>query len=226
MKICSRCKKEKNFDEFNKSSQARDGLKYICRECQKIDGKKYREKHSDKLKLKKEKYKKRKNFLNRQKWLNDSVWREKQKEKAKVRKKKYLSTENGKKHKSIWDKNYREKHREQINEKRRHNIKLKLENNIRCRFRKYVKRNIINNIKSVSKKSKELLGCSLDEYKKYLENLFEEEMSWENYGEWHIDHVKPISSFDLTKEDEVKAAFHYSNTQPLWKLDNLRKGSK
>jgi len=51
-------------------------------------------------------------------------------------------------------------------------------------------------------------------------------MSWGNYGEWHIDHIKPISSFDLTNEYELKKAFHYSNTQPLLAKENLSKGNK
>ena len=74
----------------------------------------------------------------------------------------------------------------------------------------------------------ELVGCSLSELKKHLEKQFKEGMSWGNhslYG-WHIDHIKPVSSFNLIDIDEQKKCFHYTNLQPLWAEDNLSKGSK
>lgn len=73
-----------------------------------------------------------------------------------------------------------------------------------------------------------LLGCSYERYKEYLSELFTEGMSWEGVlcGEIHIDHIKPCSSFDLTKEEERKKCFHFSNTQPLWAKDNLQKSKK
>jgi hypothetical protein len=73
-----------------------------------------------------------------------------------------------------------------------------------------------------------LIGCSTEELKEHIESLWTDGMSWENYGVggWHIDHARPVSSFDLTKEEEQKAAFHYSNLQPLWQKDNLLKGAK
>ena len=69
------------------------------------------------------------------------------------------------------------------------------------------------------------IGCSLEELKIYLQRLFSNDMSWHGIlsGEIHIDHIKPLCLFDLTKEKEVKEAFHYTNLQPLWALDNLKK---
>lgn len=74
----------------------------------------------------------------------------------------------------------------------------------------------------------ERLGCTADELKIHLESQFQEGMSWDNYGftGWHIDHIMPISTFDLTKEDEMLRCCHYSNLQPLWAKDNLSKGAK
>jgi len=69
-----------------------------------------------------------------------------------------------------------------------------------------------------------LIGCSPEKLKLYLETKFEDGMSWDNYGDWHIDHIKPCCSFDLTKESEQRACFNYKNLQPLWAKDNLRKG--
>lgn len=63
--------------------------------------------------------------------------------------------------------------------------------------------------------------------KKHLESQFKEGMSWDNYGKfgWHIDHIIPLSSFDLTDKNEIKIAFHYLNLQPLWAYENLSKGN-
>ena len=73
----------------------------------------------------------------------------------------------------------------------------------------------------------ELVGCTIEELKIYLEKQFKEGMTWENRGiVWHIDHIKPISKFDLTNEEEQKKCFHYTNLQPLFAIDNLRKSNK
>lgn len=70
------------------------------------------------------------------------------------------------------------------------------------------------------------LGCSPRHLRLHLESKFQANMSFENYGEWHIDHIRPCASFDLKNENERKECFHYSNLQPLWKEDNLKKGCK
>lgn len=74
----------------------------------------------------------------------------------------------------------------------------------------------------------ELLGCTIEELRTHLEAQFQEGMTWDNYGRdgWHIDHIKPCSSFDLLKEAEQRECFHYTNLQPLWAKDNLSKGAK
>lgn len=73
-----------------------------------------------------------------------------------------------------------------------------------------------------------LLGCSWSELVKYLENKFAPGMSWENHGlhGWHMDHIRPCASFDLSDPEQQKTCFHYSNLQPLWAADNIRKGDK
>jgi hypothetical protein len=70
------------------------------------------------------------------------------------------------------------------------------------------------------------LGCSIAELKLHLEAQFTEGMSWGNHGEWHIDHVRPLASFDLTDREQFLAAVNWSNLQPLWAKDNLSKGAK
>jgi hypothetical protein len=72
----------------------------------------------------------------------------------------------------------------------------------------------------------ELTGIDAKELKEYLALQFAEGMSWDNYGEWHIDHIRPCASFDLTDPAQQRECFHYTNLQPLWAEDNLRKSDK
>ena len=69
------------------------------------------------------------------------------------------------------------------------------------------------------------LGCSLEELKSHLEYQFQEGMSWDNQGEWHVDHKRPLVSFDLTDRRQLLEACHYTNLQPLWAEENLSKGA-
>lgn len=71
-----------------------------------------------------------------------------------------------------------------------------------------------------------LIGCSKSQLIKHLESQFLPGMNWNNYGEWHIDHIIPLSSFNLLDREVQAKAFHFSNLQPLWKLDNLRKHNR
>ena len=72
----------------------------------------------------------------------------------------------------------------------------------------------------------ELLGCSIENLKKYLETKFTSGMTWENYNltGWHIDHITPLDKFDLTDELQIRIACHFTNLQPLWCEDNYSKG--
>jgi hypothetical protein len=97
---------------------------------------------------------------------------------------------------------------------------------LRKRLRSRIRCALINQSGVKAYSSVELLGCSIKECREYLESLFLENMSWDNYGEWEIDHIIPCDSFDLTKEEEQKRCFHFSNLQPLWWRDNRTKGNK
>jgi hypothetical protein len=84
-------------------------------------------------------------------------------------------------------------------------------------------------LKNKSNSSEELLGCPIEEYVVYLEQQFDSKMNWGNYGKnkyWEIDHTKPISTFDLSNEEEVKKCFNYLNTKPLSVNENRKKGNK
>ena len=95
----------------------------------------------------------------------------------------------------------------------------KLSQNLRIRLNKA----LIGNQKTGS--AVQDLGCSIEELKRYLESKFEPGMNWENQGYygWHIDHIRPLSSFDLSDHKQLKQACHYTNLQPLWAKDHLLK---
>lgn len=79
-----------------------------------------------------------------------------------------------------------------------------------------------------SARTQELLGAPIEVVRAHIESLFQPGMTWENAGKdgWHIDHIRPCASFDLTDPEQQKACFHYTNIQPLWAKDNLSKSDK
>ena len=72
-------------------------------------------------------------------------------------------------------------------------------------------------------KTSELVGCTVPELMAHLEGMFTEGMTWHNQGKWHIDHIRPCASFDLTDPKQQLQCFHWTNLQPLWASDNLAK---
>lgn len=237
-RICTTCKEFKEFKEFNKSKKGKYGIREKCKICQSKNSKNYHIKNKDKIKLKsKEKYIKRKESG------YYKIYKEENKEKLKIKSQEYyinnkeklntISKENYNKNKiKILNqmKNYREensniikerKHKYYINNKdkinkykRNRNIPLKekLIRLTRLRIRQALK-----GFKK-SEATKKIIGCDLDFYKKYLESKFTKDMSWGNYGVngWHIDHIKPCSSFDFSNQEQINQCFHYTNTEPRW----------
>jgi hypothetical protein len=127
------------------------------------------------------------------------------------------------------DKLYKALHKDELREYRRirnqerynNDIDFKIKKKLKARLYAAMKNNYISGIAIKN------LGCSIEELKKYLESKFQPGMTWNNYGRggWEVDHIRPLSSFDLTKEDQVKIACHYTNLQPLWREDNLKKSN-
>jgi hypothetical protein len=70
------------------------------------------------------------------------------------------------------------------------------------------------------------LGCTIPEFMNYIGLKFKPGMSWDNHGKWHLDHIRPLSSFDLTNREQFLRAAHYTNYQPLWARENMAKGDK
>lgn len=122
---------------------------------------------------------------------------------------------------------------QESNKKRRHDIRQdRFKNDINYRLIASIRGRVAHAIKSQqstkSRKTIALLGCSIEQARQHIENQFQDGMTWENYGyrTWHIDHIIPLSSFDLTSEEEQRKAFHYTNLQPLSARENMKKGSK
>lgn len=117
-----------------------------------------------------------------------------------------------------------EQHRKQNNKyvttKLKEDPLFKLRHNLKNLIRNSIK----NNGFSKTNKTAQILGCSIIEFKQYIEQQFAEGMSWQNYGEWEYDHIRPVSW--ALNEAEIIKLNHYSNFQPLWKADNKRKSNK
>lgn len=123
---------------------------------------------------------------------------------------------------------YTAEHREEIAKTSREYQSLKLKTDINFKLIKNLRGRVYSAVKGLDKSASTitLVGCSIDELKNYLSSKFTEGMSFENYGKWHIDHIKPCASFDLSIKSEQKICFHYTNLQPLWAKDNLIKNNK
>lgn len=81
------------------------------------------------------------------------------------------------------------------------------------------------NGKSKPESTMALVGCSEAELKEYIQGLFQGGMTWENQGKWHIDHIVPLSTFDLSDTEQLRSATHFTNLQPLWAFDNQTKAA-
>ena len=141
---------------------------------------------------------------------------------------------NNKEKKKKIDQNYRIKNRKKLSaqkllwaqkigrKRRRNNPQTRMRDNLSKRLNKILKeRKIIK-----SQKMQNLIGCSSKKLFEHLSKLFKPSMKWENYGKWHVDHIIPCSSFDLTNVKEQKICFNYKNLQPLWAIENLKKSDK
>ena len=196
IKHCPTCDSWKDLSEYNKQSSSWDKLARMCRKC-------YCEYKTNKRKND-EKYK-QSDILYKQKYEQSG----RRKEVSKIR--------------------YEENKDEILKKciaynKKKYNTDpyFKVVCCMRSRISKLLKQ------KNADKYNKfyNYLGCSKQDFILYFQAKFKEVMTWENHGEWHIDHIKPCASFNLLNEEEQKKCFHYTNLQPLWASENLSKGSK
>ena len=213
-KVCGRCRIEKELDEFLPYRGYPDSHMKICRDCKREKDNEY---SRERNKRDKEKIRER-----------TAQWAANNREQDLNRKKKYNREhrlELVKKGKECRQRNleaYRLTAREHVAERRATDMNFRLKDVLRKRMR--------NALLGLSKASRtmELIGCSIDELKGYLEKQFVGGMNWENYGKngWHIDHIIPCCSFDLTKGEEQRKCFHYTNLRPLWAVENWAKSAQ
>jgi len=209
-KICSICKIEKLYIDFYYCSHTTTHCQSACKDCDKKRGKIYREKHKEKI----------------AKRIKE--WTLKNIEKVRKRIKNYelKNAERISKRKHRYYKNNQKRiqiiHTKYMRKARKLNINVRLLENLRRRLYSA----LIQGHKSQSTAS--LLGCTVKELKQHLEKQFQNGMTWSNYGKngWEIDHIRPCASFDLSKPEEQKKCFHYTNLQPLWAVENYKKHDK
>ena len=146
----------------------------------------------------------------------------------------------------VYQEKYRKKNREKINQKirewyyknkdrvranqriyeregaYRNSLHFKIKDGMRKRILEVLKRDGGKKTQRTMK----LVGCTVEELKQHIEKQFKPGMSWKKRHLFHIDHIIPCASFDLTKLSQQKKCFHYTNLQPLWAIDNIKKGAK
>ena len=200
LKLCSRCGESKLLNEFHKKSDSPRGVQSMCKECRKeSDTERYKDPSHRKERQERQQTRKYKEQREEYRFRPEKIEARRKRERSE----KHLS-------------GVRKRH----HERERDDIQYVLKRALRRRLYNAV----INNSKIGS--AVDLLGCSVADFKVHIEKHFSYDMSWGNYGKWHLDHKLPLSSFDLTQESQIKTACHYTNIQPLWATDNIKKGSR
>jgi hypothetical protein len=200
-KICTKCQNEKEIKFFPIKKISKDGYGNRCKDCVKESNKEYHIKNPNYKKIYNTKNKKNISNYNKKYYYDNIEW-------FRSDEKRNISNK--------WALNNKDKLKEYYNNKRKNNIIFKISSDLRSRFYYTIKKR---------KKSKEifnLLGCTIEQLKQYLETQFKPEMNWENHGIiWEIDHIIPVSNFNLNKHEEQQKCFYYTNLQPLFKTTKI-----
>jgi len=221
-KRCSKCKQVKEVCFFSKNNTTKDKLHCSCKEC---DKKKYFENRERNI-MNMRNYKKNNSEKLQEYYLqnqeNYKQYRKSKKDLTKVYMKEYYLNNLEKRKKYLESTKQERNLKRNISEKKRRNSDslFKLKIYVRNRIGFYLKKNTVTKRNNTFK----IVGCTPQELKIYLEQKFIDNMSWENQGKWHIDHIIPLSS--AKTEEELYNLCHFTNLQPMWAEENLRKGSK
>lgn len=232
---CPRCGQNSNIIRFYKctiTSKNPTGLSTYCIECQKIVNRENYEANKEKEKIRSrtwkknhpDQYKKQYTLQNKRDMDYQKQWREdNQVHRA-------IQRANWYKDNPSYNKQYYEKNKDSVRKQKARYDKnrratdpsYKLSKNLRTRLYHAIR----GNIKAGS--AVKDMGCTAQELKQYLESKFQPGMTWDNYGKngWHVDHIIPLKSFDLTQKEEFLKACRYTNLQPLWAKEHLEKTKK
>lgn len=206
MKVCTSCDIEKELSFFNKTKKGKYGVSSVCRKCYLLYKKQYylKNKEKEKARIKKHRLEKKEYYKEYYQKYNKEYYQK-----------------NSEKYKEYFQKNKIKRYL-YIKNKKEENPVFKLNMNIRSLIINSFKRGSM----SFNKKNKTetILGCSICFFIEYIEDKFTKGMSLDNYGDWHLDHILPISLAE--NEEDVIKLNHYTNFQPLWAIDNFKKGNK
>lgn len=200
MKACKICKLVKEITEFNPASKYKDKIYYRseCKSC---------------------------NLLKQSSDQTAQI-KYRNSEKGAIKKKEYKQSEKYKEYQKEYDRLNQQKPEVKLRKYTYIKNRLKADPLYRMRFN--MRNRIRGAFKSKSWRKDNttaiILGCSFDELKNHIQNQFINEMTWDNYGEWEIDHIIPLSS--AKTEQEMYKLCHYLNLQPLWRYDNIKKSNK
>lgn len=219
MKICTKCKEEKSKALFSKSAKGKDGLASWCKDCYKD----YRDSRKEKTKAwQREYYLKTRNLA----LMRAKEYRDKNKETIAKKQKEYVRANKDRLDK--YHAEYRKRNRKEILRKQTEYQRRRYKSDAAfCMIERL--RSIMQNAlkrKGVAKNQRtiESLGCTAEYFKQHIERQFQPGMTWENRGDWHIDHIIPISS--ASTEEEIYALSHFTNLRPMWAEENRRKAAK
>jgi len=223
-KTCTKCETEKGLTEFNKDKNRRDKLSPWCRECASRANKARYHKDPEKFRRKGRQWREANLELNHEvmtkscrKWRETN--RDREREMARLRYK--LNPEKYDLIRRAWIDRTRDQRNKYYRDRRESDPDFKL--------RWYLRTGIRRALKKGQKAGSAVrdLGCTIPELWEHLEVRFVPGMTKENYGPvWHIDHIIPLASFDLTDREQFLKAAHYTNLQPLFAEENLKKGAK
>lgn len=195
-KYCYKCKETKSIYNFGKDKTRTDGLNHKCKNCCNKQSRQYNEENRIKISERKKLYRE----LNCGKIKQYSQkYRKVNKSKIKARKTQYEKT------------------------RKKNDLLYNFKHKVRQLIIQAFKRSKTSSFKKRTKSS-ELLGCTIDQLRDHLASKFQPGMTFENHGQWHIDHIIPLAS--AKTQEEVEKLCHYTNLQPLWAADNIKKGSR
>jgi len=207
MKICYICKTEKELSEFGLLKSSKDGHRYDCKDCRKIQNAQNKEKKTE---YNKKYYSLNKDHIDEQ----NKEYREINSVEINIQRKEYRAQ--NREHIALKNKEYLPIRKEKIKERRKTDLSFKISEVYKSKLHRAIKKNKFT--------YSQMLNCSIDNFIKWIEFQFDETMSWENHGVlWHIDHILPINCFDFTDEKQRNMCFNWKNMQPLEGLENRLK---